>query len=394
MQVSLSAPLPDLGAAQFHRLAVTRGAYAKCKEYFGGHSTGSLVIDTAVRGSDHLRNPFTVGIVTPNRGFVHVVDELTLEVVLRELDTISDFVAYLKKKEAILTRPGRIVSATGEEQLVAMYLTHLNKDDEHDFVDIPDHISAAVIDEGHWEGFIRSPQYKARKDADQVSYIWDRLIEHFVIHGRDEHHNGSPATVQSLEPGLRVLAAEPRLRRRRLAATLLEAMQRKVEPGHRYARLEMSDDFPETAYLFLILPKPDYVRSYEDYREGRRAILGAFCRVAKLIAPAAKRIVGIATEPLGTKGASEDLLLLETDGVNWTPEHEEEAKELQRIGRIFVEPTTTWRRTQVQEYPDDSSPPTEKQKSGKVVRSKRYLPRSWTVNETGTFFVAYTQISV
>jgi hypothetical protein len=37
--------------------------------------------------------------------------------VLRELDTISDLVEYLRKKEGLLTKPGRIVMGTGEEQV-------------------------------------------------------------------------------------------------------------------------------------------------------------------------------------------------------------------------------------------------------------------------------------
>lgn len=353
----LPLPIPNLNSAQFHRLAVTRGAYAKCREFFGGNSTGSLLINTDIQGSDHLQNPFTIGIVTPNRGYVHVLDELTLDVVLRELDTISDLVAYLRKKEAILTKPGRIVGATGEEQLVAMYLTHLNKNNEHDFIEIPEHLDYAFFDEGHWEDFIRSPEYKAKKDADHVSYVWDRLIEHFIAYGRDDRGDGTATTAGSVEAGLRILAAEPRLHRRGLASMLVEAIQRRVEPGRRFARLEISNDFPDTAYLFLILPQPDFVKSYEDYREGRRAILDAHCRVAKLYAPMAKRIVGIATEPASTKGASEDLLLFETDGVSWTSEHERDARELQEMASIFVEATTTRGETRIQEYPDDSNPP-------------------------------------
>lgn len=350
-------PIPDLKNAQFHRLAVTRGAYAKCREFFGGQSTGSLVINNAVSGSDHLETPFTVGLVTPNQGYVHVLDELTLEVVLRELDTISDLVAYLEKKEALLTKPGRIVTATGEEQLVAMYLTHLNKSNEHDFVEIPDDIDSVFIDEGYWEDFIRNPQYNAKKDADRVSYAWDGLIEHFITYGRDDAGDEPSNAARNVEPILRVLASEPRIRRRGLAEQLLEAMGKRVQPGQRFARLGISNDFPDTAYLFLILPQPDFIKSHEEYREGRRAILQAYCRVAKLRAPAARRIVGIATEPAGSEGASEDLVLLETDGANWTSEHEEDAKELQEIGSILVDGSTTCQETHVKEYPDIGIPP-------------------------------------
>lgn len=150
-----------------------------------------------------------------------------------------------------------------------------------------------------------------------------------------------------------MLASEPRLRRRELAAQLLEAMQQEVKPGHRFTRLDISDEFPETAYIFLILPRPDYIKSYQEYREGRRVVLLAHCKVAKLLAPAAKRIVGIATEPDGTPEPSEDLLLLETHGGSWTAEDEQEARELQKLGSILVDGRTTRRVTSVREYPDD-----------------------------------------
>lgn len=345
-------PIPDMGNAKFHRIAVTRGAYTRCREFFSGESTGSLVIDTRVHAEEHLQSPFTVGLVAPNRSYVHVLDELTLEVVLRELDTVSDLVAYLKKKEALLAKPGRTVLATGEEQLVSMYLTHMNKDNEHDFGKIPSDVNFLFVQEGHWEDFIRSPQYRAKKDADRVSYAWDRLIEHFTANGFVNSGDDTSTGPRDLEIALRVLASEPRIRRRQLAAQLLEAINKEVRPDERFTRLGISNDFPDTAYVFLILPRPTYVSSYEEYQEGRRAFLLASCKVAKLRVPSAKRIVGIATEPARSGGASEDLLLLEAHDEAWTSELENEAKELQETLGILQEATTTYRETHDKEYPD------------------------------------------
>lgn len=90
----------------------------------------------------------------------------------------------------------------------------------------------------------------------------------------------------------------------------------------------------------------------EDYREGRRKLLLAYCKVAKLRVPTARRIVGIATEPVGTDGASEDLVLLETHGEAWTQRHEEEAKQLQERLDLFAEETTTYQEIHGKEYPD------------------------------------------
>jgi hypothetical protein len=54
-----------------------------------------------------------------------VVFENHIIIVLTTLDTVSDFVAYLSKKEAALTG-NIVVSAAGEEELLAEYVAHIN----------------------------------------------------------------------------------------------------------------------------------------------------------------------------------------------------------------------------------------------------------------------------
>jgi hypothetical protein len=63
--------------------------------------------------------PFAVGQLDPAKGFVHVLDDTSLEIVLAKLDTITDFVRYLTKKEEFIAS-GKLVSAAGEEELLAL----------------------------------------------------------------------------------------------------------------------------------------------------------------------------------------------------------------------------------------------------------------------------------
>jgi hypothetical protein len=49
------------------------------------------------------------------------------------LDTISDFIGYLTKKEELLAY-GVQVLAAAEEELLAEYVSKLNDQGEHDFV--------------------------------------------------------------------------------------------------------------------------------------------------------------------------------------------------------------------------------------------------------------------
>jgi hypothetical protein len=56
------------------------------------------------------------------KGHVHVLDEVSLEAMLRELDTVSDFVSYLTAIRSFHELGGRVVMMGGEENLLALYL--------------------------------------------------------------------------------------------------------------------------------------------------------------------------------------------------------------------------------------------------------------------------------
>lgn len=349
-------PIPDLSEAKVHLFAVTRGSHDACRSFFGGQSTGSLMINTGLKGKDHFDIPFRIGHVIPDRGFIHVLDELTLEVLIHELDTISDFVAYISKKEKLLTDPDRMIMASGEEQLVAMYLTRLNQRKEHDFIDIPSDVDCAMIDEGIWEDFIRNPQYIAKKEADKVSYVWDRLVERFtknVLAGKLD--NPISTEIAYHEQALRFMAAEPRIRRRQLGEALVDAAH-KSAPGKKFVRMVLSNDYPDTVYIFLILPVPEFASSYHEYRQARKNLLLAYCNVAKLKVPSAKQIFGFASEPVPAgnekRATSEDILLLGVSESEWTPEREAEAKKDQQELRLFLNQNIQYRATHTSEYPE------------------------------------------
>lgn len=61
--------------------------------------------------------PFQVGSVNPEKGFVHVLDDLALDTLMRELDTVYDFTSYLSDKEALVSS-GRLGISAGEEDLL------------------------------------------------------------------------------------------------------------------------------------------------------------------------------------------------------------------------------------------------------------------------------------
>jgi len=343
----LDLPKPD--EVIFHRIVVAHGAAEQCKEKFGG--SGSLMIDSCLIGSKHFAriedggDHFTIGQLDPQKGYVHVFDDTTLDIVLSTVDTITDFVMYLSKKEKLI-EDGPAIFATGEEDLLAFYLTRLNEDDEHDFV-VPSNIDFIMIDESNWEEFKQNPQRLAQLQANEISYMWDALIEVFNTHIlNDTQYYTSHPGVKSSEKIMRFLARESRTRRRMLAKALLELIE-KTPDTYKASRVILPSKEGDPYYVFLLLPE-HLSASEEEYREVRTRFLEAYCLVTKLEFPDALDIVGIATETGMNPNRSEDSMYL--DARNWSPEAEAKARQLQADLDLLTE--KKWFRSKVQEYPD------------------------------------------
>lgn len=345
----VSVPKPE--DIRVHRVCVAWGAYDACKRFFGGNSFGSLFVNTHLNGEADHKEPFHIGNVRPQKGFIHVFEEFTLNAVFHEIDTISDFLAYLAKREAFLTNDKPRVIAAGEEQLLSIYLTRMNNDGEHDFVipgdegDLPD---VVYFDESFWDSMVQDPRYHAKKKEDKISYAWDRLIEHFIRLGGTYKGSGEvQRNVVELEKALRFMAAEPRIRRRQLGAALVGILER-TPPNRRGTRFVYSHDFPDIAYVFLVLPQTE--DTYDSYREHRRILLEACCLVAKLKCHEAKHMIGIATEPKGSKGGTEDLLVLDVS--DWTEERRQDAERIQREAGLLLDKNVVRSEGRTPEFPE------------------------------------------
>lgn len=305
--------LPDPSGTRFHRVLVAHGAGARCQRELGG--SGSLMIFSDVVSEQHclpLANggqPFAVGQVDPSKGFLHILDDTSLDIVLRERDTITDFVSYLSRKEELLSS-SQTFAIAGEEELLALYLSRIDANQEHAF-ELPKDMSAIWIDQGFWDDFRERPERRARIEADRISYVWDDLIETFATHavGVDEYYAWPGSGLRNAERILRFMAREPRTRRRILATALVDLVLNPVDP-RRSARIVHSAGPPDPWYMFLVLAQPADVDD-DEYRQVRRDLLIAYCNVLKLRFPEAMDIVGIATEPGRGTLRSEDAVYLD-----------------------------------------------------------------------------------
>jgi hypothetical protein len=295
--------------------------------------SGSLMLDADLVGEAHLKQPFTIGRIDATKGYVHVLDDTSLNVVMTYLDTISDFVAYLTKKEKLLTS-GIHVLAPGEEELLAQYVAKLNDEGEHDFV-FPKDVTGILFSEGKWAEFLSSGEHKAQLAANEISYSWDALIEKFLHHLMSgTQYEATHAEISEQEPSFRWLARENRTRRRMLAKAI-HGLLKKTPENFRASRLVKPSRPGDPYVLFLLLPRYPSVEE-KDYRQVRGQLLREYCLVVKLHFPDAQHIVAIATEPLdGNDYRSEDFVHL--DATEWNEDLDRQARASKSELGIFMD---------------------------------------------------------
>ena len=362
----LPIALPPPERRKVHGIIVALGAGEACKEYFGG-GIGSLMVNPSVVGDAHWEGdgvlPFTVGDLDPTGSFVHVLDDATLDIVLGELDTITDFTAYLAKKERFI-RSEQLISAGGEEDLVAYYMTHMNPQREHDFtrpdgspLGADEHVT---FEPGLYEDMLQNPQYRAKKQEDADSYVWDRLIQQFTDHmlaGTTVVPDGEPFDIGEMEQAIRHMALVPRYLRRIKGKAILDALEqgRKADRFTRAILPGPTEPNQETGFFFMTLARPKFELNggYEQYRAVRRNMLQAYAMAFLEKNRRLTRMVGIATEPPSAgQGASEDLLVIE--GIVWTEKLSADLEERKEAFNIMKAGNFTEYPVQGKEFPDAS----------------------------------------
>jgi hypothetical protein len=325
----LPIKLPNQEARKTHGVLVAVGAAPACRDFFGG-GIGTFVIDPTVHAEQHGDSPFTIGDLNPSSSFIHVVDEAMLDILMSELDTVTDFTAYLSKKEQFL-RSGLSAGAIGEEDLLAYYVTRINSSGDHDFT-MPDGSpipakTQLFITEGSYQSLLTRPEYLAKKAADEPSYVWDRLIETFtnnLLNGTNIILEGLPSEVAEIEEGVRHMALVPRLLRRAFGTGILDLLERSgsQQRAMRAFMPGQTDPNPATGFFFMTMPLPPARWTYEDYRLLRWEYLKVYALSFLDKYRSLERVVGIATEPLpdagNSGGSSEDLLMMEQP--DWTDE--------------------------------------------------------------------------
>lgn len=322
----LPAPLPDMADAQIHLVVVARGVSSTFASITGG--SGSLMIEPSVIGRAQESRPFTVGDIDSDRPFVHILDDTSFNILLRQLDTISDFTRYLGEKEALI-RSGRLSLAAGEEELLALYLETMNERAEHSFPG--EDATNLIVDEGLWTKFSNSETHKESLKQNQVSYAWDHLIQDTIgKHVLEQSLEFSTGQLETDLIPIRTMAAETRFARRILARTLRDACE-AIGDQSSFARVVPSPSDAMLTYVYLILSSAGF-DSYPEYRQARGARLHQYCRAAAARIGRSRTILGLAMDPPGG-GGSEDVLYLDVSD-RTAADYQAAADEADRLGLL------------------------------------------------------------
>lgn len=348
---TLPLELPPKQNMRFHRVVIALNASEPCKNYFGGGS-GSLMIRPLLKDADHYSKdsehylPFSVGHVNSAKGFVHVFDDVSLDIVLQELDTIADFVEYLRKKESFVCS-GSLIGASGEEDLLAYYLRNIENKEAREFTSAFEQSPQPkiLVDQGLWEEIQKHPQFIARNEANEISWFWDNLIEEFSRHYSKKTlvaGNDNP----ELEQALRRLASETRFQRRYLSELYLERL-RTTPPHMRSTRVLQAPNDPTTAYVFAFVPKRG--ETEDNYRLVRRNILEILCGSAKIKFNELKTVIGIASTTIGSAPSFD---LISMDVSFWGEQEYAEAKRELEEFQLMKAENVAWKDGVAHEYPE------------------------------------------
>lgn len=263
--------IPNKKDVIIHRIVVTHSIANICKKYTG-NEYGSFFIDSNIIGS---KKEFSIGYINEYKKFVHILNDFSLDLLMKELDTASDFINYLNMKEELFQNKNII--AYGEEDILARYLFLIDKEYKkyklflkEDFKYIKEE-NKIILKKNIWKKMKESKQYLKKKSLNQKSYVWDFLLEkackHYITGTqlyRDKWAN------RDKEKDLFIAFSRfNRLERRKLSQMLLDFIKVINKKKKNYYKIVKYND--KIIYLLALCKKPN--ETFNVYRENRISLL-------------------------------------------------------------------------------------------------------------------------
>ena len=133
-----------------------------------------------------------------------------------------------------------------------------------------------TFEPGIYADLQQHPQYLAKKQADEISYVWDSLVDAFtatILDGTSLVPDGQSAEVAYQERALRHMALVSRFRRRLMGEEIISALgeSRKHDRFTRSFVPGPTEPDQETAFYFMTIavPRIHLPGGYEQYRQVR-----------------------------------------------------------------------------------------------------------------------------
>jgi hypothetical protein len=223
------------------------------------------------------------------KGFIHVFDSITAEILFTELNTITDFTKYLTKKEKFYNAGNffKLIFEGGEEDLLAFYLSNSEEFKLEG--------TLTILTAGLWNGYKMSEANLQWMEDIKDSVVWDNMIE-LLIEDYQNDRMEVGKEYENFELVMRTMAKESRNNRIILSKEFLEAYNKKNIRAH------PTSSYSGLGYVFMFVNR-------DESREYRRAELGGRCLIIRKYTPEINTIIGIATEKKdGKKGFSLDVV--------------------------------------------------------------------------------------
>jgi hypothetical protein len=249
-----------------------------------------------------------------DKAIVHVFDREFTEIVMNELDTVADLLAYLDQKEKVLRGGSTIKLQDGEKDFLAYYINQ-----KRDLRDVADN-TTLVIDEDIWYQYETAEDVIAKHNADRISYAWDGLIE-------VSHTSGG-----EYEKIAREFARVKRFDRRMYGQALVD--------GFNEAQIVLSNPNLNAYRRLMFLENQNLtvvICYYDDPRETKdilRAQLLGMAHIARVKFPANTKVIGIGSDITAGFSGSFTFLYFEQDEL--TKEYVEDVQRWQNQTKVFT----------------------------------------------------------
>jgi hypothetical protein len=293
---------------KFHLISVFRGFKSDSLKYYKQHD-GSLPIDTS------CNQLFSITSNKVDSSFIHTFDEVGIDKVIREINTISDFISYLEDREKLFTKNS--IQSFGETPLLGSFLIGRNKNiHENIFECKAERKNKQLIYKNNiYYKYIKTECYKNWLIDKIKSIFVDYFIEKFINIGDPRNSNPlSSQSIQDTEIAIQEFAKTSRVQRIDFYNCMQDLAQKcHVFPNESPVRTFQNPLYPTQTFILLFLKKNNE-ESFDEYRLRRHETLSLHCEKAESSNSfgTSKVFIGFATDHLvkDYDSHSEDLVAL------------------------------------------------------------------------------------